>query len=153
MHFAVDNLPNLVEEQAKKRIALTVCPVRIEKTSEYARQVGFSFVKEVEQGKSGRGPPVKLGLRSLGYTHSRSETGEESLQIGFVGPRGEVHLDREAVEKSRQLDRVARHIPFRDDHHANRQCDEILGGDYTQKLAVGRASTSQKPDNPGEGAH
>ena len=64
-----------------------MCPKGVDVRHEYARQVCFSFVNEVEQGKSGRGPPVKFGLRAAGYTDSRVETGKESLQIGGVGNR------------------------------------------------------------------
>ena len=82
-------------------VALTVRPARIEKTPDYTRQIRFPFVEEVEQREAGRGPPVKFGLRALGYADSRAETGEESLQIGSVGTRRQVRPDREALEKSR----------------------------------------------------
>ena len=93
MHFAAENLPEFVEEQAKKRIALTVRPAWVEKTSEYARQIPFPFVEEVEQREAGRGPPVKFGLRTQGYTDNRAENGEESLQIGGMGTHCKISLD------------------------------------------------------------
>ena len=142
MYFAVENFSDLVEEQPKKRIALTVRPAWIEKTPEYARQILFPFVEEVEHREAGRGPPVKFGLGAPGYSDGRAETGEESLQIGGVGTRRQVRLVSEALEKSRQPGRVARHIPFRVDHHASRQCEEILGRDYTRIWQ----STEHRPD-------
>ena len=77
----VQRSANLLQEQAKKTVALTVFARRIEKTAEYARQIGFLRTEIVEYGKLRRGSPIQFRLRPLGNVDRRAETSKKDRQF------------------------------------------------------------------------
>ena len=98
----VQKAVNLIQQQAKKTVALTMSARRIKKVGEYARQIGFPLMEILENRKLRCGYPIQFFLNSFGVFGHWAETGKKCPQPVLVIFDSIFHLPAETGKKALQ---------------------------------------------------